>query len=94
MRPLSRFVVRAPLLPLSSLRRPAREALSHPLAVQALAHLPPDADRARENYARRAAFRPTPHGLWAGVLMGSLGARARVATGKPQEANNSGRLAS
>ncbi len=84
MRPLSRFIVRAPLLPLSSLRRPARQALSHPLAAQALAHLPPDADRARENYARRAAFRPTPHGLWAGVLMGSLGARTRVATGNPQ----------
>ena len=84
LRPLSRFLVRAPLLPLSSLRRPVREVFGNPMMAQALAHLPPSAERARENYARRAAFRPTPHGLWAGVLVGELGARARVATGVPR----------
>ena len=36
---------------------------------------------ARANYARRAAFRATPHGLWAGVGVGWLGDETRAATG-------------
>jgi thiopeptide-type bacteriocin biosynthesis protein len=88
VRPLSRFLLRAPLLPLSSLRRPAAAIFRDALAQKALAwaspSLPGSAGRARENYARRAAFRPTPHGLWAGVLMGELGARLDVATGRPR----------
>lgn len=36
-----------------------------------------------DRYRRRAAFRPTPHGLWAGVAVGSLAARTAIATGEP-----------
>jgi len=36
---------------------------------------------ARAAYARRAAFRATPHGLWAGVGVGTLGDETRAATG-------------
>ena len=37
--------------------------------------------QARANYERRAAFRATPHGLWAGVGVGQLGDETRAATG-------------
>src|SRR5205814_7863758 len=43
----------------------------------------PATDRALERYARRAAFRPTPSGLLAGVCLGELGPRTEVATGTP-----------
>ncbi len=39
--------------------------------------------RAVDRYRRRAAFRPTPHGLWAGVGLGSLGPRTAFKTGQP-----------
>ncbi len=39
------------------------------------------APAARASYARRAAFRATPHGLWAGVGLGTLGERTRARTG-------------
>src|SRR5216110_1243112 len=38
---------------------------------------------ALDRYARRAAFRPTPSGLWAGVGVGRLGPRTRIDTGQP-----------
>lgn len=41
------------------------------------------AARALSRYGRRAAFRPTPTGLLAGVTMGTLGPRTRIATGTP-----------
>ncbi|HVY41299.1 MAG TPA: thiopeptide-type bacteriocin biosynthesis protein [Polyangia bacterium] len=90
--PLSRVLIRAPLLPLRDLPRAARALAAHPLgadavviASPALAAARPGAagERARERYARRAAFRPTPSGLLAGVCLGSLGPRAVVATGTP-----------
>src|SRR4029079_12442528 len=38
-------------------------------------------DRAIDRYARRAAFRATPHGLLAGVGTGTLGRATAIATG-------------
>ncbi len=38
---------------------------------------------ALDRYRRRAAFRPTPHGLWAGVGLGALAPRSRIDTGAP-----------
>ncbi|MGZ3407667.1 MAG: lantibiotic dehydratase, partial [Polyangia bacterium] len=73
MRVLPRFLYRAPLLPVGA-------PLAGPLADQAIA-LAGVVPEARANYARRAAFRATPHGLWAGVGVGALGAETRAATG-------------
>lgn len=42
-----------------------------------------DVAAAVERYARRAAFRPTPHGLWAGVGVGRTAAQTRLQTGTP-----------
>src|SRR6185503_19969091 len=50
------------------------------LAEQALA-IAGVVPEARASYARRAAFRATPHGLWAGVGLGTLGDETRAATG-------------
>lgn len=73
MRVLPRFLYRAPLLPVGA-------PLEGPMAERALAvaHAVP---AARAAYARRAAFRATPYGLWAGVGVGTLGATTRAATG-------------
>ncbi|HEX9103322.1 MAG TPA: lantibiotic dehydratase, partial [Polyangia bacterium] len=73
MRVLPRFLYRAPLLPVGA-------PLEGPLAERAcaIAHVVPGA---RRSYARRAAFRATPHGLWAGVGVGALGDETRAATG-------------
>ena len=73
MRVLPRFLYRAPLLPVGG-------RLEGALAEQALA-LGRVVPEARQNYARRAAFRATPHGLWAGVGVGTLGDDTRAATG-------------
>ena len=73
MRLLPRFVYRAPLLAVGA-------PLVGPMAELALAlHRP--AAAAKANYARRAAFRATPHGLWAGVGVGALGDKTKVRTG-------------
>jgi thiopeptide-type bacteriocin biosynthesis protein len=91
-RPLPRFLLRAPLLPVSALWRGPRALLRHRLGADAvrlasasLARAPAGSrkDRALERYARRAAFRATPHGLLAGVCLGRLAARTAVATGTP-----------
>ena len=91
-RPLDAFLLRAPLLPESALRRGAKALTEHPLGAQAIAVASPSLaaakpgakrDRALARYARRAAFRPTPNGLLAGVCMGGLGPRTRVLTGAP-----------
>ena len=73
MRVLPRFVYRAPLLPVGA-------PLEGALAEQALA-IAGVVPEARASYARRAAFRATPHGLWAGVGLGTLGDETRAATG-------------
>ena len=73
MRVLPRFVYRAPLLPVGG-------KLEGALAEQAIA-IARVAPEARAKYERRAAFRATPHGLWAGVGMGTLGDETRAATG-------------
>jgi thiopeptide-type bacteriocin biosynthesis protein len=77
VRPLSRFLVRAPLLPVVALRN---KKIDEPLFEKAVR----EKKGARDRYRRRAAFRPTPHGLWAGVLMGTLGAKTRIDTGAPR----------
>lgn len=41
------------------------------------------ANEALGRYARRAAFRPTPHALWAGVGIGRLAGRTHIRTGVP-----------
>ena len=90
--PLSRVLIRAPLLPVRELPRAARALAAHRLGADAIAIASPSLAaakpgparlRALERYARRAAFRPTPSGLLAGVCLGSLGPRAAVATGTP-----------
>jgi len=90
--PLPRFLLRAPLLPAAALTRGARALLRHPLGRMAVelaspslaaAAVGPRRDRALDRYARRAAFRPTPHGLFAGVCMGTLAARTAIASGTP-----------
>jgi thiopeptide-type bacteriocin biosynthesis protein len=91
-RPLPRFLLRAPLLPASALWRGPRALLRNRLGADAvrlaspsLARAPVGSrrDRALERYARRAAFRATPHGLLAGVCMGALADRTAIATGTP-----------
>ncbi len=90
--PLSRFLLRAPLLPTASLARAARALTAHPLGAAAIAVASPTlagaaAGPARERsitrYARRAAFRATPSGLLAGVCVGELGPKTEIATGSP-----------
>ena len=97
--PLSRFLLRAPLLPISALKDPRGALLAHPLGRDAIALASPSlaeaaagpksqrterSERAINRYGRRAAYRPTPHGLLAGVAMGTLGATSRIATGEPR----------
>jgi thiopeptide-type bacteriocin biosynthesis protein len=91
-RPLSRFLLRAPLLPVAALPRAARALATHPLGADAIAVASPTLAAARdgaarrqslERYARRAAFRATPSGLLAGVCVGELGSRTAIATGAP-----------
>jgi thiopeptide-type bacteriocin biosynthesis protein len=89
---ISRFLVRAPLLPVRSLRDPTRALRRHPLGATAVELASPElaaalqresgsaAVAAFSRYARRAAFRPTPAGLLAGVAMGRLGSRTRLQT--------------
>ena len=90
--PLPRFLLRAPLLPIASLSRAERALAAHPLGAAAIAIASPTLAAARPGparrravarYARRAAFRATPSGLWAGVCVGELGPRTEVATGEP-----------
>lgn len=90
--PLSRFLLRAPLLPIAALSRAAAALGKHPLGAAAIALASPTLaaakpgaarQRALVRYARRAAFRATPSGLLAGVCLGELGAKTDVATGTP-----------
>jgi thiopeptide-type bacteriocin biosynthesis protein len=90
--PLSRVLLRAPLLPVRALARARRALLANPLGALALelaspslaASKPgPARDRAVDRYARRAAFRSTPSGLLAGVCLGKLGPKTDVGTGAP-----------
>ena len=90
--PLSRFLLRAPLLPTAALSRAARALTAHPLGAAAIAVASPTLagaaagparDRSITRYARRAAFRPTPSGLLAGVCLGELGPKTEIATGSP-----------
>jgi class I lanthipeptide synthase len=93
-----RFLVRAPLLPVAALENAARELRAAPLgrAALALALAAParSAGARREEtvaptvarYGRRAAFRPTPQGLLAGVAVGRLGDATAVDTGAPRAA--------
>ena len=93
---LPRFLFRAPLLPVRALGQARRRLNAHPLGATALELASPAlaaavarAPRAAatagavERYARRAAFRPTPHGLWAGVGVGGVAVRTHVQTGVP-----------
>jgi thiopeptide-type bacteriocin biosynthesis protein len=93
-RVISSFLWRAPLLPVSALRRPRAALCAHPLGGEALALASPDlaaalargksgarAEQTLDRYARRAAFRPTPHGLLAGVGVGQLGSRTTFSSG-------------
>jgi len=89
---ISRFLLRAPLLPVRGLRNPRTALRRHPLGAMAVQLASPDlaaasqreagpaAAAALSRYARRAAFRPTPTGLLAGVAMGRLGPRTRLET--------------
>jgi hypothetical protein len=91
---ISRFLWRAPLLPVADLLRSPRELFGAELPALALELAQPtlaraarlarpggEAERALGNFARRAAFRPTPHGLWAGAGVGQLGERTRARSG-------------
>jgi thiopeptide-type bacteriocin biosynthesis protein len=89
---ISRFLLRAPLLPVRGLRNPRAALRRHHLGALAVQLASPDlatalqrepspaAATAFSRYARRAAFRPTPAGWLAGVAMGRLGSRTRFAT--------------
>jgi thiopeptide-type bacteriocin biosynthesis protein len=92
----SQFLLRAPLLPARALSRAGAALLAHPLGEAALALASADLAAARtrggvrkgaavrdsiDRYGRRAAFRPTPSGLLAGVAMGTLATRTVLATG-------------
>ena len=89
---ISRFLLRAPLLPVRGLRNPRAALRRHPLGAMAVELASPQlaaalqrepgsaAAAALSRYARRAAFRPTPAGLLAGVAMGRLGAHTRLKT--------------
>jgi thiopeptide-type bacteriocin biosynthesis protein len=89
--PLSRFLLRAPLLPTAALARAARALTAHPLGAAAIAVASPTLasatagparDRSITRYARRAAFRATPSGLLAGVCVGELGPKTEIASGE------------
>jgi thiopeptide-type bacteriocin biosynthesis protein len=98
------FLLRAPLLKVRDLGKAGAALRAHPLGDEALrlasaelaAGLARGGDRARrarqavERYGRRAAFRPTPHGLLAGVMMGKLGARTAIATAAPRAHRSTG----
>jgi len=100
-RPLSAFLYRAPLLPAQALSSASRRLLAHPWGRRAIEEASPslartlaaeghevagsDAGRALSRYARRAAYRPTPQGLWAGVGVGMLGEALQVDTGARPE---------
>lgn len=86
LRPLDPFLLRAPLLPVAALGDAERRLLAHPLGRRALALAGGDGawKPALGRWARRAALRPTPSGLLAGVTMGRLGPRTRVDTGRPR----------
>ena len=89
---ISRFLLRAPLLPVRGLRNPSAALRQHPLGMAAVELASPELAAALQRkpgpavaaalsrYARRAAFRPTPAGLLAGVAMGRLGSRTRLET--------------
>ena len=89
---ISRFLLRAPLLPVRGLRNPRAALQRHALGAMAVELASPDLAAALQKkpssaaaaalfrYARRAAFRPTPAGLLAGVAVGRLGARTRLQT--------------
>jgi thiopeptide-type bacteriocin biosynthesis protein len=89
---ISRFLLRAPLLPVRGLRNPRTALRRNPLGAMAVELASPDlaaalqretdgaASAAFSRYARRAAFRSTPAGLLAGVAMGRLGSRTRLQT--------------
>lgn len=90
--PLSRVLLRAPLLPVRVLARARQALLADPLGALAIeiaspslaASKPgPARDRAVDRYARRAAFRSTPSGLLAGVCLAKLGPRTDLGTGTP-----------
>jgi lantibiotic biosynthesis protein len=90
--PLSRVLLRAPLLPVRALARARRALLADPLGALAIelaspslaASRPgPARERAIDRYARRAAFRSTPSGLLAGVCLGKLGPKTDLGTGTP-----------
>ena len=89
-RPLSRFLLRAPLLPISTLPRATQALTGHALGADAIALASPALAAAKPGparrqslgrYARRAAFRTTPSGLLAGVCVGELGPQTLIATG-------------
>ena len=76
---LASVLVRAPLL------GPGETLAGHPLGALAVAVGAPAAagESLLARYQRRAGFRPTPHALWAGVTVGTLGARTRIELGEP-----------
>src|SRR5437870_892821 len=77
---VSRFVARAPALPVAALQRETPEAeasLAGALAVAGREVLA-DGAPARRSYRARMAFRPTPAGLFAGVAVGELGPRTEL----------------
>lgn len=92
MHVVSRVLLRAPLLAEHELDDAERALLAHALGESALrlaspslvAHADERAQRARRRYARRAAFRATPHGLLAGVSVATLGERTSIALGAPR----------
>ncbi len=91
--PIDWFLLRAPLLKAAEWQRGARALERHPLGAQALTLASPELAKARpgerrqravDRYGRRAAFRPTPSGLLAGVCVGRLDGKTRVSTGTPR----------
>jgi thiopeptide-type bacteriocin biosynthesis protein len=85
---LRRFLVRAPLLRVAALEDPAAALRADPIGRDALSLAGARAGDAKvvARYGRRAAFRPTPRGLWAGVSAGEIGPRTRVKSGDPSAA--------
>ena len=94
--PLDRFLFRAPLLPLRALGDARAALAASRLGEAALRLASPDlaaalgrkrvdarARAAIGRYARRAAFRPTPSGFWAGVGVGRLGRGTQIRTPSP-----------
>jgi thiopeptide-type bacteriocin biosynthesis protein len=88
---ISPALLRAPLLPVRALAGATRALRRHPLGATAVELASPDlgaalagggarAEAAFGRYARRAAFRPTPAGLLAGVTTAALGSDTHVHT--------------